>query len=307
VKAPRDDARERRIGTIKIMLMHPVNRGHGAGALARYVGWQTWRRLVGKPMTVTFWNSLRVRVYPDWPYSWQAIYVRLTEYDDMMFTLRYLQHGDAFVDVGANIGFYSLLASSANGGSPVLAIEPHPVASSRLRENAALNSFANVHVREAAAGDRPGTALLTTGLVDQNRIWRVEDGMETINVPVVTLDSELAGIGIDPKSVGVVKIDTEGFEAKVLEGGHSLLDADPGPVWMVELTGLGARYGSDDEEVLTTFRERGYRPLRYFADGNRLIDQQAGDHSAGNVIFARQPALVAARLGAAAQHQVPAS
>jgi FkbM family methyltransferase len=293
------------MGMLRFILDHPINRGHRAGALGRYIGWQAWRRLVGRPMTVKFWNSLRVRVYPDWPYSWNAVYVRLTEYDDMLFTLRYLQHGDAFVDVGANIGFYSLLASSASGGSPVLAIEPHPVASSRLRENAALNSFPNIHAREAAAGDRPGNALLTTGLVDQNRIGNVEEDMETINVPVTTLDNELAGLGID--RVAMVKIDTEGFEGKVLEGAHSLLDADPGPVWMVELTGLGARYGSDDDSVLTMFRERGYRPLRYFADGNRLAEQGAGDHTAGNMIFARRPADVAARLGAGAPLQVPAS
>jgi FkbM family methyltransferase len=293
------------MGMLRFVLDHPVNRDHRAGALGRYVAWQLWRRLVGRPMTVKFWNSLRVRVYPDWPYSWSAIYVRLTEYDDMMFTLRYLQHGDAFVDVGANIGFYSLLASSANGGAPVLAIEPHPVASGRLRENAALNSFPNIHAREAAAGDGPGTALLTTGLVDQNRIWSVEEDMETINVPVVTLDSELAGLGIDPNSVAVVKIDTEGFEAKVLKGAHSLLDADPGPVWMVELTGLGARYGSDDAAVLKLFRERGYRPLRYSAADNRLADQGITDHSPGNMLFARRRDAVAARLGATTR--VPAS
>lgn len=298
----------RRIGMLRFVLDHPVNRGHRARAVARYVGWQAWRHLVRRPMTVSYWNALRVRVYPDWPYSWTAIYVRLTEYDDMMFTLRYLRPGDAFIDVGANIGFYSLLASSANAGAPVLAIEPHPVASGRLRENARLNSFRKIHVREAAAGEKGGTAMLTTDLVDQNRIRTAEGGSgHSITVPVVTVDGELADLGIEPASVAMVKVDAEGFEANVLSGARRLLDAEPGPVWMVELTGLGTRYGSDDAAVHAIFRECGYRPLRYFAADNRVDDLGGVEPAPGNVIFARQPESVAKRLAVSALTLVPAS
>lgn len=260
----------------------------------RFAGWQAWKRIVRRPLTVNFWNALRVRVYPDWPYSSSAIYVRLIEYDEMTFTLRYLGPGDAFIDVGANIGVYSLLASSVNAGAPVVAIEPHPVACSRLRENASINSLGNIHVREAAAGSAVGSAMLTADLVDQNRIRTGSEGdARSIQVSIVTLDAELVELGIDPASVALVKVDTEGFEAEVLAGARQLLDRHPGPVWIIELIGLATRYGSDDGAVRAMFAERGYRPLRYLAATNRII---ADDGAVGNVLFAREPQAVAARL-----------
>jgi FkbM family methyltransferase len=244
---------------------------------------------------------VRVRVYPDWPYSWTAIYLRLAEYDDMMFTLRYLRSGDAFVDVGANVGFYSLLASSANGGSPVLALEPHPVASQRLRENALLNSFENIRIRAVAAGRAPGSANLTANLVDQNRISAgVDDSGPTITVPVVTLDAELVAQKISVEDVRLVKIDTEGFEANVLSGALSLLDTKPGPAWLVEMAGLGLRYGTDDPEILAMFKDRGYQAFSYAANDNKLIKYEGLDPDRGNVIFARNPQSVSSRLEHAA-------
>jgi FkbM family methyltransferase len=288
---------QRRTVILRFILEHPVNRGHRLRALARYAGWQGWRRIVRRPITVNFWNGLRVRVLPDLPYSWTAIYFGLAEYDDMMFTLRYLRPGDAFIDVGANIGFYSLLASSVNAGAPVLAYEPHPVASGLLRENANLNSFGNIRVREVAAGSAADTARLTSDLGERNRIVAAADRDDrSVQVRVVMLDDELIELGIDPASVALVKIDTEGFEANVLKGARRLLDARPGPVWMVELTKLGARYGSDDAAVYAMFAERGYQPVVYVADDNRFDVHEGSE--AGNLIFAREPEAAAARLSA---------
>jgi FkbM family methyltransferase len=285
---------QRRRVILQFILEHPANHGHRLQALARYAGWQAWRRIVRRPMTVNFWSGLRVRVHPDLPYSWTAVYLRLAEYDDMMFTLRYLRPGDAFIDVGANIGFYSLLASSVNAGAPVVAFEPHPVACGRLRENAAINSFGNIHVREVAAGSAAGSAMLTSDLGERNRIWAGGSDDRSVEVPVVTLDAELTDFGLDPASVALVKIDTEGFEDKVLAGAHRLLDARPGPVWMVELTGLGTRYGSDDAAVHAMFAERGYRPLVYVAANHRFAVHDGSEP--GNLIFAREPEAVEARL-----------
>lgn len=268
-------------------------------AFGRFAGWQAWRRLVGRPLTVDFWQGLKVRVYPDWPYSWTALYLGLAEYDDMTFALRYLRPGDAFVDVGANIGYYSLLASRANGGSPVLALEPHPRASERLTENAALNFFDNIRVRAVAAGEDEGFAELTTGLVDENHIVFGDRGMNpTTRVPVVTLDAELGRQRIELTSVALVKIDTEGFEANVLAGSQALLDCVPGPVWVVEVNGSGARYGTDDSAVVGTFLQRGYEAFRYLAQENRMVSYDSPGEGRGNVIFARRLGQVLRRLGA---------
>lgn len=287
----------RRQAMLKLVLDHPLNRGKRARALGRWATWQAWRHIVGRPITVRISNGVRVRVYPDWPYSWTAIYLRLAEYDDMIFTLRYLRPGDAVVDVGANVGFYSLLASSVNAGSPVLALEPHPVASERLRENASLNSFGNIRVLSAAAGQFAGSAQLTMNLVDQNRISnRPGESEPTVSVPIVTLDAELANQRIEARTVRLVKIDTEGFEAMVLSGAHSLLDLRPGPAWLVEVNGLGARYGNDDSVIHDLFGERGYSAFQYSAQENKLVEYNGADSGRANVIFARDPEAVSLRL-----------
>ncbi len=287
----------RRRAVLSLALDHPLNRGKAVRTLARVVGWQAWRHLVRKPITVAFWKGLRVRVYPDWPYSWTAIYFRLTEYDDMLFAVRYLRPGDPFIDVGANIGYYSLLASLVNEQAPVLALEPHPIASRRLQENASINSFGNIRVRAVAVGRISGTANLTSDLVEQNRISvGNENAVATVAVPVVTLDATLPQEGIDPADVRLVKIDTEGFEVNVLAGAHDLLEARPGPVWLVELAGLGNRYGQDDLAVRKIFGERGYKAFRYRADENRLVNSDENNAESGNVIFLRDPEAVSSHL-----------
>jgi FkbM family methyltransferase len=286
----------RRLAMLRLILDHPLNRANRIGAASRWAAWQAWKLLVRRPVTVRYWKQLRVRVYPDWPYSWTAIYLKLAEYDDMMFTLRYLRPHEAFLDVGANIGFYSLLASYSNGNGPVLAFEPHPVASERLRENAAVNSLQNIRVLQVALGDTSGSGLLTTDLFDQNRIATTNDIGTTASVRLSTLDAELAQQQIDPGTVSMVKIDTEGFEARVLRGAASLLKTKPGPVWIVEMTGLGLRYGSDDAEVEAIFMKHGYQALLYRAAANQIISWKRSDSERGNVIFAKEPEQVRARL-----------
>jgi FkbM family methyltransferase len=289
---------------LRLILDHPLNRPNRIGATGRWAAWQAWKAVIRRPVTVRFWKHLRVRVYPDWPYSWTAIYLKLAEYDDMMFTLRYLRPRQSFLDIGSNIGFYSLLASSVNGGAPVLAFEPDPTACQRLRENAALNAFDNIRVVEVAVGHTAGSVQITTDLLDENRIATGDDLATTTTVPMTTIDAALMDQMIDPSTIGLVKIDTEGFEGHVLRGASSLLDCEPGPVWIVELTGLGARYGSDDSKVREMFSQHGYQPLRYEAAENRLKIGAAAEPGRGNVIFARDPNAVRHHLVASGRKPV---
>jgi hypothetical protein len=83
----------------------------------------------------------------------------------------------------------------------------------------------------------------------------------------------------------------------VLRGAASLLETRPGPVWIVEMTGLGLRYGSDDQEVEALFLNQGYQALLYRAAENQIVSWKRSDAERGNVIFARDPEQVRARLG----------
>jgi FkbM family methyltransferase len=125
--------------------------------------------------------------------------------------------GATVVDVGANIGFYTLLLSQlvTNSGR-VLAFEPMPVGLERLRTNLRLNAVRNVDVREQAVAATNGTARFFLGPPEHTSIsslHRIEDA-EAINVDCTTLDAALGGY---PR-VDFLKVDVEGAEADVLNG-----------------------------------------------------------------------------------------
>ena len=245
-------------------------------------------------MTTTFWPGIRVRVYPDSKSGSLALYTGLPEYDDMLFTMRFLKPQDTMIDVGANIGLYSLLAASRTGGGKVIALEPHPVAADRLRENVELNKLHNVEVLTKAAGSEPGVARLTANLDTINHIVSSGVVANSIDVSVLTLDSLIT----PGNEVALVKLDAEGFESACLAGAQRLLLERAVVAWIVEVNGLGRRYGSGDQTVVETFDRSGYLPYRYSASANELL---SADKTSGNVewnmIFVRDTLEVQRRLG----------
>jgi FkbM family methyltransferase len=141
-----------------------------------------------------------------------------------------VQRGALVIDVGANIGFYTLLFSALVGASGrVVAIEPQTELAEKLRHFAP----ANVEVHEVAAGRSTGTGTLHT-LPDHSVLATLRtdgvDGWETHAVPVVPLD-ELVG---SVESVGFLKIDAECAEEDVLIGAVQTLSRTD--AFMVEVS-----------------------------------------------------------------------
>ncbi len=132
-----------------------------------------------------------------------------------------LAPGATFVDVGANTGWFSMLAASVVGPSGrVLAVEPNPANTELLRRSAEDNRFANVEVFTVALAEKPGmVALETDG--SNGRIIPL-DGPPTTPVRAsyvvgaTTLDSLLADAGVE--HLDAMKLDVEGAEPLVLAG-----------------------------------------------------------------------------------------
>lgn len=279
--------------TLRFVVDHPANRGRKVQALARFAGWQVWKRTTGRPIVHRYWEGVRVRVYPDSKSGGLAIYTGLPEYDDMLFAARFLAAGDLFVDVGANIGLYSLLAARAVGpGGTVIAFEPHPVAAARLRENAALNGFENVEIHETAAGAATGQTHITEGLDTVNHVVP-EGGVGTVAVRLESLDGVVGS-----RPAALVKIDAEGFEPEVLRGAMRLLDERRVGALVIELREHSARYGSDDAGVVQALETCGYRPYRYQAAPNRLLPLDTASPGEWNAIFVADLELAETRLRA---------
>jgi FkbM family methyltransferase len=183
---------------------------------------------------------------------------------DVSATLRsVLGQGDTFVDIGANIGWFSLLGASLVGATGrVIAIEPNPRNVALLRQSAKDNGFDNIEVLAVALSERAGAVALETD-GSNGRIIPV-DGPPPAPVEaefVVAghpLDEILASAGVS--RVDVVKIDVEGAEPLVLRGGLSTI-ASSRPVLISEFFPLAldsSPWGSA-QGYLDALRALGYR------------------------------------------------
>ncbi len=134
-----------------------------------------------------------------------------------------LHDGDTMVDVGANIGLLCLPAArSVGAGGRVLAFEPVPRLAQLLERSMHLNFVSDqVRVRQAACGDRAGSARLHVGrILGHSSLLPLDAARETIDVPLEMLDDQ-----ISPGSrVAVVKIDAEGYELPVWRGMRRVLN-----------------------------------------------------------------------------------
>ena len=127
------------------------------------------------------------------------------------------------LDVGANIGWYTLAAGAAVGPEGrVLAFEPEPSNLSLLEKSIQLNSFENINVFPQALSDREGseTLHLSKNNLGAHSISSVV-GPESITVPSTTLDKVLEKLGID--KIDILKVDVEGAEPQVIVGGEESL------------------------------------------------------------------------------------
>ena len=197
----------------------------------------------------------------------RLLFLGLYETELRARVLERLPRGGTFVDVGANVGFWSVPAALRAGPEGhVIAFEPNPWAVDRLRSNTVLNAgraLAPVDVRAVAAGAEPtelelfsfdleggaSQATLQRGAVDAERPDRV-------TVPVVTIDGAVDG------HVDVLKIDVEGHEAAVLAGASRRLMEGPPTIVVMEVQGaLLAHAGASPEGLVAHLESFGYVPV----------------------------------------------
>jgi len=203
---------------------------------------------------------------PDWP--------------EMNLMLDYLHPGDIFVDVGANVGVYSLLASVVPDVE-VWAFEPSLETWRSARANVTLNDLDNsIHVVRAAVGADEGTVMLTVGLGSVNHVVPSSDKAAGESVPMVALDSHL--LAKDRTKIRVLKIDVEGDELAVLDGARGLI-RDSRPLIIVE--------ANDIAGLATWLSELEYRPFTYMPERRELSETTWEASPTGNIIALADTAL----------------
>jgi FkbM family methyltransferase len=225
------------------------------------------------------------------------------EVAERTFLAAYLKPGDVFVDVGANLGLYALLAAHAVGPrGRVYAFEPTAEACDRLRMNVSLNGFQNICVQQVALSDRAGLTsihLAESGWDAWNSLAagsvNESGGCETVATRTwdeFAAENELAG------NVTLMKIDVEGWEVPVLRGGRGLLSQPNAPVLQVEFTDAATEgAGFSCQMLYRLLEEYGYRLYRFDHATNRLeLDPLQPAYPYTNLFAVKDLATAQARL-----------
>jgi len=164
-----------------------------------------------------------------------------------------IRPSDIVFDVGANFGMYSALALRKLGGEGKLfAFEPNPRMQRLLERNAVSSVQGQVERLELGLSNQEGEAQFVvaedsaySSLADTGRLGV----SETIRVSITTLDAFVRARSL-PR-VDVMKIDVEGFEFEVLNGGRTLLERDDAPILMIEIADVNlAERGRSRRDVL---------------------------------------------------------
>lgn len=196
--------------------------------------------------------------------------------DDILCAL--IRPGDVCLDVGANLGYYTVKMASRTGpDGRVFSFEPNPRMARYVRDNIHINGFdARAVLTEAAAGAEAGRSSLTftplepgggmVGLGDEY----IQQGQERIDIPVVRIDDVVPS----DVEVSLIKIDVEGFEPLVLKGMQALLARSPDCAMVVEVSyNHWVQHG--DPAQMVRDAARGRRIFRIHVDG--VIEELQGD------------------------------
>ena len=177
---------------------------------------------------------------------------RYWEYYETLLTLRHLKEGDVFVDVGANIGYYSLIASQRVGRQgKVISYEPDPNNFALLKQNIASNDCPNVEIFPYALYDKnkSGKLFLSGDNFGDHRIYESPENRESQDIILVNGGEH---VGRHTQKIDFLKIDTQGAEFFVVNGLKKLIYQNREHIRIVlEFTPFGLRHsGASGHELL---------------------------------------------------------
>jgi FkbM family methyltransferase len=209
----------------------------------------------------------------------KLIYEGNFELDEISFVNNTLKDGDVFIDIGSNIGLFSLIASNLVGrNGKVISFEPSPKTFKRLEENIELNELQNVKLNNIGLSDKKGTLKLhvsenghdawDTFATDINNIKY----QNSIEVNINTLDNEIENIGVN--NIKLIKIDVEGWEKFVLLGAIETIKKFS-PILLIEFTAENTENaGYNVLEIYDIVTNLGYRWYRYKKNKLKLEEKK---------------------------------
>lgn len=150
-----------------------------------------------------------------------------------------LKRGDTFLDIGANVGYFSLISAQILEEGSIHAFEPIKENYDVLNKAIFRNNIANIFANMVAVGSHNGTVKLYSGKADElgNSGWSSsvpgEGRNQEVDLPLITIDDYVKNADI--QKIRLIKIDVEGMELQVLSGMSSILQQSDSPDILIEI------------------------------------------------------------------------
>lgn len=264
---------------IQYILTHPANRRKRIRALAKAIIFQARGRVLNSRTLARLGEESRVWAEPGRSASSKVLYANPPDYPEMLMWRAHLRPGDLFLDIGANVGVYSIWAGEL--GAEVIAMEPAEDTFALLVENIDLNDH-NVKPIRAAAGATCGPAQFTAGLDCANRL----DPDNVSRDPSTTVEMVTIDAIIQDQYVAGMKIDVEGFELEVLRGCEQALNDRRIGLMQLEWNSTSeTAVGTDRAPVKEFLSKYGYDLFRPESNGSSLAPVYNADY--GTDVFAK--------------------
>lgn len=251
---------------LKNITAHELNKNNKLKAIARFAKWQLSNKINSHPIVYPFLGDTKLIIHKGMTGATGNLYCGLHEFSEMSFLLHLLRAEDLFLDIGANVGSYTVL-SSGYIKAKTISLEPVPSTFNHLQNNIAINHIGNkVTALNIALGSDEGVINFTASLDTVNHVAVPED-KNIIEVPVNKLDNILS-----EQIPLLIKIDVEGFETEVLNGGKKTLHDKKLKAIIIELTGHGNRYNYDEGKIHEMLNTCGFKAFLYDAKKRTLSE-----------------------------------
>jgi len=246
------------LNVLKFIVLHPLNKGGRMSAVLRFFKYQVATRLIKSKFLIDWVNDTKFLISKGEISLTGNLYCGLMEYEDVGFLLHYLNQADTFYDIGANVGSYAILASGVTKAQSI-AFEPLPSTYDRLIDQIKINRIDHlVEARNNGVGSKLDWLEFTNNLNCMNKVNTDPNNTDVTKVEVITLDS-----CYEPNTPSFVKIDVEGYEKFVLEGGANFFSNANVDALIIELNGSGMSFGVEDSDVHKMIISFGFQPVSY--------------------------------------------
>lgn len=277
---------------------HPVSRQAPLRTLTRILSWQLKSRLRSGPFIHNWVGGTKLSVSRGMTGATGNIYFGLWEFSDMSLLLHFLRPEDQFLDVGANIGSFSILAAGVCGAQ-CLAFEPAPETLPLLRKNIDINDLNDrILVCDFALGEAEDMIMMTSGLGPMNLVMNKSGQLKEDQVVFADLDDATGLVEIPIKRLDdvtevhnpvMMKVDVEGHEPAFFRGAEKILENPSLKIVQTETV------TSDISDVIT---KHGF-VQRYYDPQARHFSQKPIADKSHNAIYIRDEEAVLNRVRSA--------